>query len=134
MLGAMSRHLEQLAGSIGSSAIVLSAFQEAGKLNARVRNRYRLLAGSATLVAALGAGVGAQPAVGVVGADLADDDVLRQEWAVVVLAPTYAAALVGRDLGDDPAVTPARERLQLRPDPRPRPRRRGHHPLAARLG
>jgi len=109
-LGAMSRHLERLAGTIGAGAIVLAAFQEAGNLGARVRNRYRLLAGSSTLVAALGAGVGPQPAVGVVGADLADDDALRQEWAVVVLAPTYAAALVGRDLGDDPATTPARAR------------------------
>lgn len=109
-LAAMSRHLERLAGDIGAGAIVLSAFQEAGNLGARVRNRYRRLAGSATLVAAFGAGVDAQPAVGVVGADLADDDALRQEWAVVVLAPTYAAALVGRDLGDDPATTPARER------------------------
>ncbi|MDO8188420.1 EAL domain-containing protein [Conexibacter sp. JD483] len=110
VLAAMSRHLEQLAGGLGAGTIVFASFQEAANMGARVRNRYRQLAADATLVGALGAGLGPAPAVNVVGADLAADDALRQEWTVVVLAPTYAAALVGRDLGDDPLVTPAKER------------------------
>ena len=38
---------------------------------------------------------------GVRGADLDADDPLRREWALVVTGPRFAAALVGRDLGDE---------------------------------
>ncbi|HWI70617.1 MAG TPA: hypothetical protein VNT55_01580, partial [Baekduia sp.] len=37
---------------------------------------------------------------GVRGARLDADDALAGEWSVVVLGPHFAAALVGRDLGD----------------------------------
>lgn len=96
-MAAMSRHLETLAEGIGSGAVVLAGFQDATSFGGRVRRRYRLLAASATLVAVVGAGIGAQPAVGVIGAGVAPDDELRREWSVVVLSPGYAAALVGRE-------------------------------------
>jgi EAL domain-containing protein (putative c-di-GMP-specific phosphodiesterase class I) len=96
-MAAMSRHLETVAEGIGG-VVVLASFQDEANFGGAVRRRYRLLAGSATLVAVLGAGIGAQPAVGVVGAGLAADDELRREWNVVVLGPDRAAALAGREL------------------------------------
>jgi len=53
------------------------------------------------LVAALGVGMGAQPAGGVRGGSLRSDDPLRREWSVVVVGPHYSGALIARDLDDD---------------------------------
>ncbi|ADB53145.1 sensor domain-containing phosphodiesterase [Conexibacter woesei] len=103
LLTSMSRHLERAARGIGAGAIVLAGFQDASRFAGRTRERYRKLADEATLVAVLGAGIAAQPARGVHGTDVAEDDPLRREWSVVVLSPHYAAALVGRDRGDDVA-------------------------------
>jgi len=58
------------------------------------------LAEHLAFVAALGIGMEAEPAPGVRGATLADDDALTDEWSVVLLAPHFAAALVAVDLGD----------------------------------
>jgi DICT domain-containing protein len=41
------------------------------------------------------------PVAGVRGADLAADDPLRGEWALIVIGPRFAAGLVAHDLGDD---------------------------------
>lgn len=109
VLGAMSRHIETAAGEIGAGTIVLACFQGSEQFSGRARSRYRALAAAASLVAVFGTGMAAQPAIGVVGTDVAADDQLRHEWSVLVLAPHYAAALVARDLGDDMAL-PARER------------------------
>jgi DICT domain-containing protein len=43
----------------------------------------------------------ATPAPGVRGASLAPGDPLRGEWAVIMVGPHFAAALVARDCGDD---------------------------------
>ncbi len=48
----------------------------------------------------LGVGLGPEPAPGVRGATLAENDALRDEWSVVVLAPHFAGALVAVDLGE----------------------------------
>lgn len=101
LLRSMSRHLERAARGVGAGAIVLAGFQSADRFGGAARARYRELATDTTLVGVLGAGIGAQPAVGVVGADLAADDPLRWEWCVVVLAPHFAGALAGRQLGGD---------------------------------
>ncbi|MBB4665255.1 sensor domain-containing phosphodiesterase [Conexibacter arvalis] len=116
MLRAMSRHLERAARGVGAGTIVLASFQSAGRFDGRARARYRALAGETTLVAVLGAGIGAQPAIGVVGADLPAGDPLRDEWCVVVLAPHFAGALAGRDLGGDAAPRDRRYRFVLTHD------------------
>lgn len=115
-LEAMSRHLEGVARGIGAGAIVLACFQDAAGFAGRTRARYRALASEATLVAVLGAGMAARPAVGVHGTALADDDELTREWNVVVLSPTYAAALTARDLGDDGPQRDRRLRFVLTHD------------------
>jgi DICT domain-containing protein len=42
----------------------------------------------------------AEPAPGVRGATIGEDDPLLGEWSVAVLGPHFAAALVAVDLGD----------------------------------
>jgi len=116
LLRSLSRHLERAAAGIGAGAIVLAALQSADRFAGATRARYRALASDTTLVAVLGAGVGAQPAVGVVGADLTADDPLREEWCVVVLAPRFAGALVARDLGGDAPPRDRRYRYVLTHD------------------
>jgi len=51
-------------------------------------------------VGALGSGVSIEPAPGVRGAELHDDDPVRAEWDVVVIGAHFAAAFAARDLGD----------------------------------
>ncbi len=65
--------------------------------------RYRALQRGASLVAALGVGLGAEPVEGVRGAAIPDDDALAGEWSVIVVGPHFAGALVAQDLGDDGA-------------------------------
>ena len=49
---------------------------------------------------ALGFGLGEEPAAGVRGAGLRDDEALFGEWDVAVIGPHFAGAFVARDLGD----------------------------------
>ena len=116
MLRAMSRHLERAARGIGAGATVLACFQSADRFTGSTRTRYRALANETTLVGVLGAGVGPHPAVGVVGSDLPAGDPLLDEWCVVVLAPHFAGALVGLDLGGDGAPRDRRYRYVLTHD------------------
>ena len=101
VMASMSRHLELRARSLGAGAIVLGAVGDAGRLSGRVRERFRALAPEAALVGMFGTGMTIDPAVGVHGTDVDPEDPLAREWCVVVLAPHFAAALVGRDLGDE---------------------------------
>lgn len=96
----MSWHLERQALALGETAIILSVFQTSERFTPATRKRYAVLAEHLAFVAALGIGMEAEPAAGVRGATLADDDALKDEWSVVVLAPHFAGALVAIDLGD----------------------------------
>ena len=100
LLLAISMHLEHQALSIGPGAVVAAAFQDASRFTPATRRRYARLAGQAAFVAALGVGMDPEPVAGVRGATLADDDILRGEWSIVVLGPHFAGALVAVDLGD----------------------------------
>ncbi len=100
LLLAMSWQLERQALELGETAILLSAFQDAKHFTPRTRDRYEILASKLGFVTGLGVGLEAEPAPGVRGATLADDDALRDEWSVVVLSPHFAGALVAVDLGD----------------------------------
>lgn len=99
----MSHRLENRALRIGEGAVLLAAFQDARHFTARTAVRYRALHRCASLVAALGVGLGAEPVDGVRGASIASDDRLAGEWSVVIVAPHFAGALVAQDLGDDGA-------------------------------
>jgi diguanylate cyclase (GGDEF)-like protein/PAS domain S-box-containing protein len=96
----MSHHLEERARRIGEGAVILSAFQHARHFTPATCRRYEGLARRASLVAAFGVGLAAEPVHGVRGAELAADDPLAGEWSVVVLGPHFAGALVARELAD----------------------------------
>jgi diguanylate cyclase (GGDEF)-like protein/PAS domain S-box-containing protein len=100
LLLALSMQLEHQAAALGESALIVAAFQTAERFTPLTRRRYTLLGADAAFVAALGVGMDAEPAPGVRGATLGDDDPLRGEWSVAVLGPHFAAALVAVDLGD----------------------------------
>jgi EAL domain-containing protein (putative c-di-GMP-specific phosphodiesterase class I) len=99
----LSRHLEALVGDGPESPVLLACFQEARHFTPDTHRRFAEIAACSPLVAALGHGLPAEPAPGVRGACLGDDDPLRGEWNVVVVGPHRAAALVALDLGDDTA-------------------------------
>jgi DICT domain-containing protein len=100
LLLALSMHLEQQALTLGTGAVVIGAFQSAERFTARTRRRYAALAPDAALVAALGVGMELEPAPGVRGAALSDDDPLLGEWSIAVLGPHFSGALVALDRGD----------------------------------
>jgi len=97
----LSKFLEREAMRLGSTAMVLSAFQHADFFTPATAHRYRELAQRAGFVAAVGEELPAEPVAGVRGTHLDPADPVRGEWDVVVLAPHFAAALLARDLGDD---------------------------------
>ena len=101
LLLAISKHLEAQAMAHGDAAVVLATFQEARHLTDDTRGRYRRLAQSAAFVGAFGVGLPEEPVPGVRGASLDTAEPLRGEWNVVVVTPHFAAAFVGRDLGDE---------------------------------
>ena len=96
----ISKQLEAQAYAAGDSAILLSAFQEAGFFTPATRRRYAGLVRSCAFVAALGEGMPAEPLPGLRGAVIGSRDPLRGEWDIAVLGPHFAACLVARDLGD----------------------------------
>ncbi len=96
----MSHHLEHQLLAIGEGAVLLSAFQHARNLTPATLRRYETFARTASLVGALGVGLGARPLDGVHGAEIPDGDALAGEWSVVVVGPHFAGALVAADLGD----------------------------------
>lgn len=100
LLSALARRLEDNALTTSEHPVVLSAFQEERFFTPLVRSRYVEMAESLPLVAALGVGMSPEPGGQVRCAALAPDDPLREIWAVSVIAPHFAGALVGRDLGD----------------------------------
>jgi EAL domain-containing protein (putative c-di-GMP-specific phosphodiesterase class I) len=100
LLLALSLQIEAQASSLGSSAVVLSTFQEARYFTSVTGARYSALASGAALVGALGVGLSESPAPGVRGVALEHVDPLRGEWDLTVIAPHFAMAFVARELGD----------------------------------
>lgn len=101
LLVELSRSIEHQTGNQASSTVVMSTFQEARYFTPTTARRYAKLAQGSALVAALGVGMGPEPAPGVRGVQIGSQEALRGEWDVIVLGPHYGAAFVARDLGDD---------------------------------
>ncbi len=100
LLSALARRLEDNALTTSEHPVVLSAFQEERFFTPTVRDRYVRMAADLPLVAAVGVGMSHEPGGQVRGAAITPDDPLRDIWAVSVVGPHFAGALVGRDLGD----------------------------------
>jgi EAL domain-containing protein (putative c-di-GMP-specific phosphodiesterase class I)/DICT domain-containing protein len=101
LLIAVSKLLERQAAELDGLAVVVSAFEQARHFTPASAARYAELVHATTFVGVLGAGLGAEPAPGVRGASLDDDDPVLGEWDIAVVGPHFAAALVARDLGED---------------------------------
>jgi EAL domain-containing protein (putative c-di-GMP-specific phosphodiesterase class I) len=100
VLVAMAHHLEDQASSLADPPMVLAAFQTAGRFRPAAR-RYAALARRCPFVGVLADSLPAEPAPGVHGGSISPADPLLGEWAVVVVGPHYAAALIARDLYSD---------------------------------
>lgn len=107
VLLSVTRALEAKALELGGHAVVVSSFQHARHFTPATARRYAELARRSAFTAALGIGLGTEPAPGVRGISLDEDDSLVGEWDIAVLGPHYSGALVARDLGD---TGPDRER------------------------
>ncbi len=100
LLVQVSKTLEAEAALLGSTALVLSTFQEARNFSCGTVERYQELARKVGFVAVFGQGMGPEPADGVRGGDLHPHDPIVSEWDIAVLSPHFAAALLAHDLGD----------------------------------
>lgn len=112
----VSTHLERQAAQIGTTALVLSAFQRDRYFSGATRNRYRVLAETVGFVAAFGQDLPLCPVRGVRGSNLSPADPLCDEWDVDVLSPHFACALLARDVASlpgPPAQTPGERDRQF---------------------
>jgi EAL domain-containing protein (putative c-di-GMP-specific phosphodiesterase class I) len=101
LLVEMSMQLEHQGLDAAEPNVLLACFREVDHFTPAARSRFEFLATRAAFTGALGHDMPVSPVAGVRGADLAADDPLRREWALVVIGPRFAAALVARDLGDE---------------------------------
>src|SRR5829696_9265945 len=101
LLAETSLQLEHQGLDAAEPNVLLAGFQEVGQFSPAIQSRYEFLATRAAFTGALGHGMPVTPVAGVRGADLAANDPLRGEWALIVIGPRFAAALVAHDLGDD---------------------------------
>jgi PAS domain S-box-containing protein len=86
MLAVLSRH--------GSHGVILMAVERDGLLTRDLLDRYAGIARSAALVGIIGPGVSVAPATGVHGGDVPEGCALSGQWAVVVVGPDSAQALL----------------------------------------
>jgi EAL domain-containing protein (putative c-di-GMP-specific phosphodiesterase class I) len=100
LLVEMSMQLEHQGLDAAEPNVLLACFREADHFTPAARSRFEFLATRAAFTGALGHDMPVSPVAGVRGADLAADDPLRREWALVVIGPRFAAALVARDRYD----------------------------------
>ena len=107
LLFAMTRHLERQAVQLGGAAVILATFEAARFMTPLTRRRYAEIATRTAFCGALAVDLETQPAIGVRGVALDPGDPMAREWDVAVVAPHFAAALIGFDLGDP---EPDRER------------------------
>jgi DICT domain-containing protein len=99
--------IERRALESSEPVVVLGTFQSARHFTPATARRYERLAQRSAFVGAFGIGMEHEPAPGVRGATLGENEALAGEWDVVVVGPHQAAALIARDLGD---TGPDRER------------------------
>ena len=106
LLLGIATYLEEQAMAWHDGPVILSTFQDQDEMEAVTLERYKTLAANGSMVVALGRGMAAEPASGVVGAPIPHGHRLSDEWSVVVVGPHYAGALVARQqsgerTGDD---------------------------------
>jgi EAL domain-containing protein (putative c-di-GMP-specific phosphodiesterase class I) len=96
LLRSLSKHLEYRAADPAEPSVLVASFEDARYFNAPIAHRYARLAKATLMIAVFGHQMQAVPAPGVRGTSLSTRDPLAQEWAVVVVATHFSAALVAR--------------------------------------
>ncbi|MEO5900484.1 MAG: EAL domain-containing protein [Ilumatobacteraceae bacterium] len=99
LLMPMSHYIEQRAVA-GDPCVVLSAFQDWTHFTPDTIRRYEELVVNRSMVGAIATGMVRRPGGGIRGGSLPDGHPLTGEWAVTVVGPHDAAALIARDHGD----------------------------------
>lgn len=97
---AISRQIEDHARDTNDSLALMSTFQHSRWFSPPVAEQYALLASKHAFVAAVGVGLGGEPAPGVRGADLDPSEEFTREWTITAVGQHYFSALIARDLGD----------------------------------
>lgn len=97
---AISRQIEDHARDTNDSLALISTFQHSRWFSPSVAEQYALLATKHAFVAAVGVGLGGEPAPGVRGADLDPTEEFTREWTITAVGQHYFSALIARDLGD----------------------------------
>ena len=101
-LVAVSRAIEQRALDTTEPCVILTTFQDAEWFSPPTAALYTRLASRSAFVGAFGFGLAAEPAPGVRGASLDINRHRLGEWAVILVAPHYAIALIAKEI-DEPA-------------------------------
>ncbi len=103
LLTAMTEHLEEQARGLGRTAVLVASFDRERRFTDGLRARYEELGRRLAFCAIVGHGVPVDPAPGVRGGPIVPGDPLGGEWAIAVVGPHYAAALVALEReGDGP--------------------------------
>lgn len=110
---ALSRHLEQQALHAADAPMVLTALQSARFLTETTLNRYAELAHRCPVVAIFGRDIAPRPAAHIRGVSLADCDPINNQWIVLTLGATTAAALVAQEVPTGPTVRDCNRRFDV---------------------
>jgi EAL domain-containing protein (putative c-di-GMP-specific phosphodiesterase class I) len=92
------RHLEYRSIDHREPSVLVSSFPAATDFSPASRERYSRLAASGILTVAVAPDMPAEPARGVVGIAVGEDDPVRYERCLLVLSATFAGAVIARQI------------------------------------
>jgi hypothetical protein len=101
VLLSMSRHLEDQAKRLDRRGMILASVQSFERVTPWTLDRYLKLAERGAFVGICGKGASALTIPGIALGEIADEDRLRNEWAVVVIGPYFAAGLAALETRSD---------------------------------
>ncbi len=99
LLASISDELERQAAHGHRTSLLISSFPEDQGSRTRIDTVYKDLAAELAFVAALGVGLPPEPAPGLRGVSIREDDPLRGTWNVIVIGAHFASMLAAREHG-----------------------------------
>jgi EAL domain-containing protein (putative c-di-GMP-specific phosphodiesterase class I)/DICT domain-containing protein len=104
LLAAISRELERQAARTKRSSLLISSFPDAERWISHRDEVYDQLAADLAYAAVLAPGISPQPAPGLTGISIYEDDPLTGTWNVIVISAHYAAMLAAKAHSQGDAV------------------------------